>query len=89
MLTWRHVVPEDFPLLARWLAAPHVARWWNHEASLEAVERDFGPSTRREEPNEDLLALVDQHGIVKAGQHCPAAAVTYRCRCRRGRGRRR
>jgi aminoglycoside 6'-N-acetyltransferase len=59
MLTWRLVTPEDFPLLARWLAAPHVARWWHHETSAAAVERDFGPSARREEPNEDLLAFLD------------------------------
>ena len=59
MLTWRLVTPQDFPLLARWLAAPHVARWWNHETSAEAVERDFGPSARREEPNEDCLAFLD------------------------------
>jgi aminoglycoside 6'-N-acetyltransferase len=59
MMTWRHVTPGDFPLLARWLAEPHVARWWNHETSAAAVERDFGPSARREEPNEDLLALLD------------------------------
>ena len=59
MMTWRHVTAEDFPLLARWLEAPHVARWWNHETSAEAVERDFGPSARREEPNEDLLAFLD------------------------------
>jgi aminoglycoside 6'-N-acetyltransferase len=59
MLTWRHVTPEDFALLADWLAAPHVARWWNHETSAQAVERDFGPTVRGEEPNEDLLALLD------------------------------
>lgn len=59
MITWRHVTVDDFPLLARWLAAPHVARWWHHETSAEAVERDFGPSVRREEPNEDLLAFRD------------------------------
>jgi len=59
MLTWRPVTPDDFPLLARWLAAPHVARWWHHETSAEAVERDFGPSARGEEPNEDLLASLD------------------------------
>ncbi|MFG2040115.1 GNAT family N-acetyltransferase [Dactylosporangium sp. NPDC048998] len=59
MMTWRHVTPEDFPLLARWLAEPHVARWWNHETSPEAVARDFGPSARREEPNEDLLSFLD------------------------------
>jgi aminoglycoside 6'-N-acetyltransferase len=59
MWTWRHVSPADFPLLAQWLAAPHVARWWHHETSAEAVERDFGPSARGEEPNEDLLAFLD------------------------------
>jgi aminoglycoside 6'-N-acetyltransferase len=59
VITWRHVTVDDFPLLARWLAAPHVARWWHHETSAEAVERDFGPSARREEPNEDLLAFHD------------------------------
>lgn len=59
MMTWRHVTPDDFPLLARWLAAPHVARWWHHETSAQAVERDFGPSARGEEPNEDLLAFLD------------------------------
>lgn len=59
MISWRHVTPDDFPLLASWLAAPHVARWWNHETSAEAVARDFGPSARREEPNEDLLAFLD------------------------------
>jgi aminoglycoside 6'-N-acetyltransferase len=25
---FRDVRPEDFPLLAKWLAEPHVARWW-------------------------------------------------------------
>ncbi len=59
MVTWRHVTPDDFPLLARWLAQPHVARWWHHEKSAAAVARDFGPSARREEPNEDLLASLD------------------------------
>jgi aminoglycoside 6'-N-acetyltransferase len=59
MLTWRHVTPEDSALLARWLAAPHVARWWHNETSTPAVERDSGPSTRDEEPNEDFLALLD------------------------------
>ena len=29
--------------LAQWLAAPHVARWWDHETDAAAVERDFAP----------------------------------------------
>ncbi|BCJ41035.1 aminoglycoside N(6')-acetyltransferase [Actinoplanes ianthinogenes] len=56
--TFRRVGTGDFELLARWLSHPHVARWWNHEWSAEAVERDFGPSARGEEPNEDWLALL-------------------------------
>jgi aminoglycoside 6'-N-acetyltransferase len=57
--SFRRVVVEDFPLLSRWLSHPHVARWWHQEFSREAVERDFGPSARGEEPNEDWLALLD------------------------------
>ena len=58
-VTFRPVTADDFPLVGRWLARPHVARWWAHETSPEAVERDFGPTLRGEEPAEDLIALLD------------------------------
>ena len=58
-LDWRPLVRDDLPLLGRWLAEPGVARWWNHETSPDAVERDFGPSVRGEEPGEDLVLLLD------------------------------
>jgi aminoglycoside 6'-N-acetyltransferase len=58
-VTFRRVTRADFALLASWLASPPVARWWNHEWTPEAVERDFGPSVDGQEPNEDWLALVD------------------------------
>ena len=58
-LDWRPLVRDDLPLLGRWLAEPAVARWWNHETSPEAVQRDFGPSVRGEEPGEDLVLLLD------------------------------
>jgi aminoglycoside 6'-N-acetyltransferase len=58
-ISLRRVTPADFDLLAGWLSHPHVHRWWYHEFTPEAVDRDFGPSARGEEPNEDLLALVD------------------------------
>ncbi len=54
-LTWRPLTVTDLPLLAEWLREPQVARWWNHETTTEAVERDFGPSVRGEEPGEDLV----------------------------------
>ncbi|GAA2073546.1 hypothetical protein GCM10009801_26930 [Streptomyces albiaxialis] len=59
MITWRRLTENDFPLLRDWLEQPHVARWWNHETSPEAVARDFGPAARGEEPSEDLLAHLD------------------------------
>lgn len=55
----RRMTTDDFGLLAEWLSHPHVHRWWFHEFTPEAVDRDFGPSARGEEPNEDWLALVD------------------------------
>ncbi|WP_300015453.1 GNAT family N-acetyltransferase [Pseudonocardia sp.] len=58
-ITWRRVTAADFPMIGRWLAEPAVARWWNHETSPDAVERDFGPTLRGEEPSEDLIAALD------------------------------
>lgn len=54
---------DDFGLLAEWLSHPHVHRWWFHEFTPEAVHRDFGPSARGEEPNEDWLALLGQRPV--------------------------
>ncbi|MFI6476436.1 GNAT family N-acetyltransferase [Nonomuraea sp. NPDC050663] len=63
MITWRRLDHDDLPLLKSWLEQPHVARWWNHETSMEAVQRDFGPSVRGEEPGEDLLVFLDGHPL--------------------------
>ena len=62
-ITWRRVAERDFPLLRRWLQQPYVARWWNHDSSIEAVYRDFGPAARGEEPSEDFLALLDERPV--------------------------
>jgi aminoglycoside 6'-N-acetyltransferase len=58
-VTWRRLSEADFPLLREWLARPHVARWWHHGTSPEALARDFGPSVRGEEPGEDLIVSLD------------------------------
>ena len=59
-------------MLAEWLREPQVARWWNHQTTLEAVERDFGPSTRGEEPGEDLVVLLDGRpvGLLQRSAMC-------------------
>jgi aminoglycoside 6'-N-acetyltransferase len=62
-LTWRRLSAEDFPRLSAWLQDPQVARWWNHEVSAEALERDFGAGLRGEEPGEDIVVLLDGEPI--------------------------
>lgn len=57
--TFRPLTRADFSLLGSWLADPEVRRWWQHDPSPEAVERDFGPTVDRLEPGEDLVAELD------------------------------
>lgn len=57
--SFRPTARSDFPMLAAWLADPDVHRWWHHETSPEALERDFGPVIDGEEPAEDFIALID------------------------------
>jgi aminoglycoside 6'-N-acetyltransferase len=49
----------DFPLLAAWLAQPHVARWWDHDTTPEGVERDFGAVVDGADPAEVFVASAD------------------------------
>ncbi len=58
-IAFRRLTRDDFAMLAGWLAEPLVRRWWNHEVSLDAVEKDFGSSADNAEPNQDWLALRD------------------------------
>lgn len=59
MFTFRRLARDDFGLLADWLAAPHVAEWWDHEYTPDALERDFGRSIDGDEPGEDYVASLD------------------------------
>jgi aminoglycoside 6'-N-acetyltransferase len=59
MFTFRRLRRDDFEVLARWLAEPHVAEWWNHEHRTDALEDDFGPTIDGEEPAEDWIAVLD------------------------------
>jgi aminoglycoside 6'-N-acetyltransferase len=57
---FRRLTRDDVGLLATWLARPHVQRWWAHEFTPEALERDFGDAVDGTEPGEVLV--VSLHG---------------------------
>lgn len=59
VVTFRPLAPDDVALLQAWLSEPHVARWWAYETSSEALEREFGPAMRGEEPAEYRVAELD------------------------------
>ena len=63
MFSFERLERDAFGLLACWLAEPHVARWWNHDASPEAVEHDFGAAIDGAEPADDYLVLFDGRPI--------------------------
>ena len=56
--SFRRLARADFPLLARWLETPHVARWWNHETLPAALERDFGPTVDGDDPAHIFIASI-------------------------------
>ena len=33
----------DFPVMQKWLAAPHVAVWWNEPFDMASLEAKYGP----------------------------------------------
>ncbi len=52
----RPLTREDFPLLARWLAEPVVARWWNQPFTLQAIEAEYGAAIDGAEPTDVFVA---------------------------------
>ncbi|GAA1716828.1 GNAT family N-acetyltransferase [Isoptericola hypogeus] len=59
MLTFRRTRRGDLPQIQTWLRRPHVARYWAHDTSDAAVERDFAGSFLGTEPSEDFVVSDD------------------------------
>jgi len=59
-LSFRALERSDFPLLQRWLAAPHVVAWWNERFDLAHVESKYGPRVDGAEPTH--VFVVEQEG---------------------------
>ncbi|NOT26093.1 MAG: acetyltransferase [Acidobacteria bacterium] len=50
VISFRALGRSDFPLLQKWLAAPHVAVWWNERFDLASLEAKYGPAIDGSEP---------------------------------------
>jgi aminoglycoside 6'-N-acetyltransferase len=62
-LSFRPLERSDFPRLAEWLAAPHVAAWWPGPNDLPAIEAKYGPRVDGIEPNEVFVVEADRKPI--------------------------
>ncbi len=62
-IAFRPLQRSDFPLLARWLAAPHVAVWWRQAHSISALESEFGPAVDGRDPTEVLIVEEDVRDV--------------------------
>ncbi len=49
----------DLPLLHRWLARPHVARWWTPTPTLVEVEEEYGPLANHRSTTRPYIVLGD------------------------------
>jgi aminoglycoside 6'-N-acetyltransferase-1b len=56
-------VEGDLPLLAEWLARPHVMEWWRTYPSLEAVREHYLPRVRGESVVTPYLALLQDDAV--------------------------
>jgi aminoglycoside 6'-N-acetyltransferase len=50
MISFRTMTRADYPLMQRWLAAPHVAVWWNEPHDLASIEAKYGRRIDGQEP---------------------------------------
>jgi aminoglycoside 6'-N-acetyltransferase len=53
----------DFPLLARWLQAPHISAVVGHGGDLDELEAHYGPEIDGIDPTEDFIVSLDDQPI--------------------------
>jgi aminoglycoside 6'-N-acetyltransferase len=58
-LSFHPLERSDFPLVARWLAEPHVAEWWDVPPELDAVEKEYGPCVDGSDPTLLFICQAD------------------------------
>jgi aminoglycoside 6'-N-acetyltransferase len=54
---------SDFELIAQWLSAPHVERWWRQAHDPASIEAAYGPAVDGNDPTELFVVLRGSHPI--------------------------
>ena len=62
---------SDFQSVRRWLAEPHVSRWWDPRQDPDFIEAKYGPRIDGQEPTEVFIVEIDEEAI-GLFQWCPA-----------------
>jgi aminoglycoside 6'-N-acetyltransferase len=78
MLSLRKMQTEDLELVARWLAAPHVARWYV-TGSVDAEIDDIRRSVAAEQPTHMLVVEEDGRPIGWCQWYLLSAYPDYAC----------
>jgi RimJ/RimL family protein N-acetyltransferase/aminoglycoside phosphotransferase (APT) family kinase protein len=58
-IAFRRLQRDDLPLLARWQARPHIARWWGEPANLAAITAKYMPRIEGADPTEMFIIEVE------------------------------
>jgi aminoglycoside 6'-N-acetyltransferase len=60
VIEFQDLAERDFPTLSRWLAEPHVRRFYQKTpVTLGEIAREYGPAIRGKEPTRCYLAISD------------------------------
>jgi aminoglycoside 6'-N-acetyltransferase len=62
-VTFESLRASDLPVIATWLARPHVRRWWRQPSDLASVEEDFGTLLDGSDPTEGFIVHLDGRPI--------------------------
>jgi aminoglycoside 6'-N-acetyltransferase len=62
-IRFRPLINDDLPLLAGWLALPHVEPWWREASDITAVAAAYGPLVDGTDPTEAFVALRERQPI--------------------------
>jgi aminoglycoside 6'-N-acetyltransferase len=58
-VTLRPLETRDLALISRWLAEPHVARWWRDDSDIAAVRAHYAPCIAGDDPTEVFAIEVE------------------------------